>query len=143
MVALSAGAQAPSPPPQPRKAALEVPALLAAEYFDAPLPPDDQPTVVKKGILELHGPIDIAMRTRFDAAIADENITTVRIKSQGGDIVQALHIATVIEAHGINVVVHDLCTGACAQYIFIAGRKRQLEKRSLIGFMNTIRRARG
>lgn len=50
-----------------------------------------------------------------------------------------MRIGAVMEARNIDVIVHDLCTGACAQYIFIAGRKRRLEDDSLVGFMNTIK----
>jgi hypothetical protein len=91
------------------------------------------------GVLELRGPIDQAMRQRFEEAVATGNVTTIRITSLGGDIPQALQMAATIRARDINVVVRELCLGACAQYLFVAAHKRKLEPRSLVAFMNTLK----
>lgn len=104
----------------------------------------DEPVDMKKhfqldkGVLELRGPIDAAMRERFEAMLGPE-IKTVRITSQGGQIIDALRIGAIIQSREIDVVVRDFCTGACAHYIFIAGHHRKLEDGALVGFMNTIK----
>jgi hypothetical protein len=124
------------------------PAPRQGNYLNAQsiLLPDrlDEPVDMKKnfqldkGVLELRGPIDTAMRERFEAMLGPE-IKTVRITSQGGQIADALRIGAIIQSRDIDVVVRDFCTGACAQYIFIAGHNRKLEDGALVGFMNTIK----
>jgi hypothetical protein len=126
------------------------PAPRQPGYFDAPsLVPDarlDDPVDMKKnfqldkGVLELRGPIDAAMRQRFQEMLGPE-IRTVRITSQGGQIVEALRIAAIIQSREIDVVVKDFCLGACAQYIFVAGHQRRLEDQALVGFMYSIKSA--
>jgi hypothetical protein len=120
-----------------RKAQPSMLAMLSPSRLDQPIEPDTGPVLVRDGVLELRGKIDGAMRERFEQAVAAGNLTTVRITSHGGEVFDALRMAQVIQTRGIDVAVRDLCTGACAHYIFVAGRNRKLEKNSLVGFMNT------
>jgi hypothetical protein len=112
-------------------------AMVPPTRLDEPIEPDTGPVLVKDGVLDLHGRIDSAMRQRLAQALAGGNLTTVRITSHGGEIFEAMLMADMIQKRGIDVAVRDLCTGACAQYIFVAGRHRKLEKDSLVGFMTT------
>jgi hypothetical protein len=117
---------------------------LAPAVLDGEIKPEDKSGrngVVTDGVLVLRGRIDQTMRERFLAVVDSEHVTTVKITSPGGEILDALGIANAIQTRGIDVVVHGLCTGACAQYILVAGKQRRLEKESLVGFMITIKSA--
>jgi hypothetical protein len=139
MLADSTAIRAGEPEPGPRRPpTISAQSILGADRLDDPIKTTKNGEF-RDGVLELRGPIDAAMRQRFEAAVDSGSLTTVRITSQGGEIIHALRIAAVMQARDIDVIVHDLCTGACAQYIFIAGRKRKLEGESLVGFMNTIK----
>lgn len=93
---------------------------------------------VVDGTLILRGTVDQQMVNRLNAALAGNNVTTVRITSHRGNAVDALVIGTTILTRGIDVVVHDLCLGACAQYIFVAGRQRRVEPGALVGFVSSV-----
>jgi hypothetical protein len=133
------GEPAPGTPPPNAQSGLFASSMLATQRLNKPIALDTGPAVVKGGILELRGVIDAAMRERFEQAVVAGKVTTIRITSQGGGFLDALQMAAVIQARGIDVVVRDFCTGACANYIFVAGRKRRLERRSLVGFMTTLK----
>jgi ankyrin repeat protein len=129
----------PEPESGPRPSpTVRVQSIMPAAVLDDPIRMEKNGQL-KDGVLELRGPIDAVMRQRFEEAVAAGGLTTVRITSPGGEIVHALRIGAIMQARDIDVIVHDLCAGACAQYIFIAGRKRRLERESLVGFMNTIK----
>jgi hypothetical protein len=141
---LPAFSDEPAPAVNPARPPFSMRSGLAPRVLDGEIKPEDKSGtngVVTDGVLVLRGRIDQAMRERFMEAVNTEHVTTVKITSPGGEILEALNMANVIQARGIDVVVHGLCTGACAQYILVAGKQRRLEKESLVGFMITIKSA--
>ncbi|MEJ0100472.1 MAG: hypothetical protein WDO12_12365 [Pseudomonadota bacterium] len=85
----------------------------------------------------LTGSIDQAMLDYFNQQLQKSAATTVMIASPGGDERIAMQIAEAMQARGMDVVVHGLCLGTCAQYIFIAGHGRRIEDQALVTFGNS------
>jgi hypothetical protein len=91
-------------------------------------------------VLVLEGPVDEAMRQQFQAAVESRPITAVRITSNGNRTrnnprnMPALWMADAIRERGIEVIVRGMCAESCANYIFVAGRKRRVEQNSLVLF---------
>lgn len=128
-----------APTPAAAPVPLSAAAVLPPGWLDEPPKTETGPVVVTDGILELRGRINTAMRERLEQAVEGGNLTTIRITSHGGEIFDALRMGAMIQGRNIDVVVRDLCLGACAHYIFVAGRHRRLEKNSLVGFMVTLK----
>jgi hypothetical protein len=100
---------------------------------------EPRPEGVTDGILELQGLVDRTMLALFNEAVSKGNVSRVRISSRGGDAVVGLQIAATMVARNIEVIVHGLCAGTCAQHIFMAGSRRRIEKGALIGFVASIK----
>lgn len=56
----------------------------------------------------------------------------ILIGSQGGDVYAGLAIGYLIHAQQLDVEVLDLCASSCANYLFPAGRKKILNKHSIV-----------
>lgn len=87
----------------------------------------DAKTIRITGIL---GP---PVETAFREALSDQ-VQVVIITSEGGVTESALAIAELIQSRGLNVVVRGYCLSSCANYIFIAGKSKDVEKDSLVGW---------
>lgn len=124
IVACSAG---PVPTQQPEVNGVEVRAAAPAAEEDP-------------NVLVLEGPVNEAMRQQFHAAIESRPITTVRITSAANGTnsnprnLPALWMADVIRDRGIAVTVRGVCAESCANYIFVAARKRKVQADSLVLF---------
>lgn len=84
--------------------------------------------------LEFSGPIVIGVTERVRAVLdAHPGITTVRLTSPGGRVVEARDLADIIRARGLTTVADGNCASACT-VIFMAGRDRLLAPAGSIGF---------
>ena len=84
--------------------------------------------------LEFSGPIVIGVTERMLAVLeAHPGITTVRLTSPGGRVVEARDLADIIRARGLTTVADGNCASACT-VIFMAGRDRLLAPAASIGF---------
>ena len=55
-----------------------------------------------------------------------KEIKTVHLRSGGGDVVATMEIGREIRRRGIDIVVDGYCYSSCANYLFIAGRKKSV-----------------
>jgi hypothetical protein len=136
--ALSVHAGEPAPAPDASPPHFNLISGIDSGLLRTALDPEEESGRAADGTLVLRGPVDQQMIRRLNEALAGNNITTVRITSHRGNAVDALVIGTTILLRGIDVVVHDLCLGPCAQYIFVAGRQRRLEPGALVGFVSSV-----
>lgn len=60
--------------------------------------------------------------------------TFVVAASSGGDNIAALALGTLIHRHNWDVEIVDYCASACANFIFPAGKKKYLNRQSLLLF---------
>lgn len=63
-----------------------------------------------------------------------QNNVTLVIRSLGGDINPAIEISEEIQRGNFTIVVHEICASSCANYIFIAGKKRVVLPEGLLLF---------
>ena len=66
--------------------------------------------------------------------IATPEIKTIRIDSSGGSVESALKISDYIINNKISVVVSGECLSSCANFIFLSGKNKFIERGSILGF---------
>lgn len=67
-------------------------------------------------------------------AQSNTRISTLVIKSRGGDIVPGMKLGELVFDKKWNVQVQDYCFSSCANYIFPAGNTKYLSKNSQLGW---------
>ena len=87
--------------------------------------------------LVFQGRITEASRDAFSDLI-DDATRTVIVTSRGGDADAALDIANAIRDRDLDVVVRGHCISSCANYLFLAGRRKIVEADSFLGFHGTL-----
>jgi len=84
--------------------------------------------------LDFSGPIVFGVMRRVLAVLdAHPSISTVRLTSAGGRVVEARELSQVIDERGMSTVAVDNCASACT-VVFMAGRDRLLAPTSTLGF---------
>ncbi len=86
----------------------------------------------------------LLIKSVIDAELFDEykdkitpEIDTLVITSTGGDVNYGIKLGNDVFDRKLNVVVRDYCMSSCANYIFLAGNKKSIEKNSIIAFHGT------
>lgn len=84
--------------------------------------------------LEFTGPIAFGVTRRVRAVLdAYPSITTLRLTSPGGRVVEARDLSALIARRGLTTVAVDNCASACT-VLFMAGEERLLAPTSTLGF---------
>lgn len=78
-------------------------------------------------LLQYTGPINQAGVDKVITQIRTGKFRTLRIDSNGGDIMAAMKFGEAIYDLTMNVVVTNKCASSCANYIFSAARHRTIE----------------
>lgn len=73
----------------------------------------------------------------LDAKFNSE-IHQLRITSQGGNAREAMLIGRLLSEKGIAVIVDQYCIAACANYVFLGAKTKNLSAASLLGFQNLL-----
>jgi hypothetical protein len=84
--------------------------------------------------LVFDGRIDSAAAARFLQLLEDPGVTRLVITSPGGLVAPALDMAEAIHARGLAVEVPSTCLSSCANYVFPAGRRKQLGRPDAVGW---------
>lgn len=84
--------------------------------------------------LDLSGPIVFGVKQRV-SEVLDSNpaITTLRLASPGGRVVEARKLSEIVGARGLTTVADGNCASACT-VVFMAGRDRVITPASTLGF---------
>ena len=80
------------------------------------------------------------IRFRSEIVGNEDEITTVRINSDFGLTVQAILIGFWIYDKGVDVIVDEVCTSVCANYIFTAGKNKIIEDFAIVGWRDSPQR---
>lgn len=88
-------------------------------------------TIVDKGTMRFEGYIEEDDIARFNE-IVNENINTLIVRSGGGDVLAAIPIAEKIQRKKMDIVVDGLCVSSCADYFFIAAKRKKVSLNSLV-----------
>lgn len=84
--------------------------------------------------LQLTGPIVFGVTRRVrDMLEAYPSITTVRLTSPGGRVVEARAMSELITRRGLTTLAAGNCASACT-VLFMAGRERLVESATTVGF---------
>ncbi|MFY7863511.1 hypothetical protein [Roseateles sp.] len=96
-------------------------ALRAAERLA-----DDEPVRVERRghVLGVAGPVSTKMLTALRMELARGGVSTLAIKSNGGDVEAGQAIGHLIHEARLVVIVDEYCISSCANYIFTAGSRR-------------------
>jgi len=79
----------------------------------------------------VHGPISGATVSAFDAIATRETVTSIRIRSEGGEEGAAIDIAERVARHKIPVAVDGYCMSSCF-FIFVASERRMIKSNSFV-----------
>jgi ATP-dependent protease ClpP protease subunit len=88
-------------------------------------------TIVDKGTIRFEGYIEESDIARFDE-IMNKDIDTLIVRSGGGDVLAAIPIAEKIQKKNMDIVVDGLCVSSCADYFFIAAKRKKVSPNSLV-----------
>jgi hypothetical protein len=83
--------------------------------------------------LLMQGPIERDDFAKFEAKF-DGRVRRLVVTSEGGVEFQALQIGEVLARQGVDVYVQGYCASACANFIFVAGRRRILIGDAIVGY---------
>ena len=124
----------PTPPPGSTPTTSPTPELDSESdpWFDA-----ESATVATEGdTIVIDGYIDQDTYASFleSVRLSEDEINTVRITSDFGDIGIATLIGMWIHEHKIDVIVDESCFDVCANYIFTAGKDKIIENGALVGW---------
>lgn len=61
-------------------------------------------------------------------------IDTLVINSEGGDVMAGLHLGGLVHEYQLNVVVRELCASSCANYVLTASPHVLVEEQAVIGW---------
>jgi hypothetical protein len=93
------------------------------------------PSATSKGVPYFFGEITPESVDAFISKYDKRNdITELRINSQGGDVKAGIKFGKWVQKKGLNVTVPIFCFSACANYVFIAGKNKVLKPGSFIGW---------
>ena len=122
----------PTPTPEPESDA-------STDQWAEPIPAE---ITVEGDTVVIDGYINHNAFIRFRAAIhgKEDEITTVRINSDFGLTVQAILIGFWIYDKGVDVIVDEVCTSVCANYIFTAGKNKIIEDFAIVGWHDSPQR---
>ena len=109
------------------------------ESIEAPVPPTEGDTVtlsIEGPTVVMNGSLEDGFYESFLSLVKgrEDEITTLRVSSAGGETHEGIKLGHWIFEHGIDVVVDGLCFSSCANYIFTAGRNKTIMADSIVGW---------
>lgn len=76
---------------------------------------------------------------RFIEKYDSKDIRQIRVFSQGGNMLAGLRFATWVRKKGLDVRVKMLCMSSCANYVFMAGANKYIEKGGVVIWHGSIK----
>jgi hypothetical protein len=80
------------------------------------------------------GRIDARSAAKFVELAQEPGVTRLVITSNGGLVAPALDMGDAVHAHRLDVEVPDACLSSCANYVFLAGRRKVLGRPDAVGW---------
>jgi hypothetical protein len=103
-----------------------VPAARAGEW-----------TRVTPEVIRFRGSIEPGEYDRF-AAVFDPSVRRLFVDSRGGVTGEGIRIGLALAAAPVTVVVTGECLSSCANYLFVAGQRREI-RNGVVGFHGNVR----
>lgn len=92
--------------------------------------------MVDDGTIALNGVITGKLADRFEDTMS-RKIRRVTVNSAGGLPYDAMRIGRLIRQYQVELVIDDVCLGACAQFVFPAATRARLTNGSVVAFRYT------
>lgn len=86
--------------------------------------------------MSFDGPIEVGEYDRF-ALVFGPSIRELMVNSQGGVTSEGIRIGHALAAAGVKVVVVGQCLSFCANYLFVAGRRREI-RGGVVGYHGNV-----
>ena len=91
---------------------------------------------VQDHVLIYDGPLSPEANARAAELLKQsDKIDTLKINSRGGEIGLGIDLGNLVFDHQLNVEVAQYCFSSCANYVFAAGKVKDLNLRSPLGGM--------
>lgn len=109
---------------------------------DPPLDPSAEAAVIRlEGTtLTFAGQVSDRNVDRFFEAVDGKDISTLVIASGGGEVNAGMAMGEWVFANRVDVVVEHMCMSSCANYVFTAGRRKTINRDSIVGWHGNVRR---
>lgn len=85
--------------------------------------------------LSFEGPIEMGEYDRF-ALVFGPSIREITVNSRGGVTSEGIRIGHALAAAGVKITVVGECLSSCANYLFVAGRSREI--RGVVGYHGNV-----
>jgi len=111
-----------------------LPSLLISAAFIAGLPVFNAAAAsisLKNEVIEVRGELKPGDADRFNELISAD-VRVLRIRSQGGDLQEALRIGQSVLSRNLEVEVAGLCVSACAQLVLPGAKTVRLDDGSIV-----------
>lgn len=86
------------------------------------------------GVVRISGEIKVGDYEELKKQLAARPQAELSVRSQGGDILEAIRMAELIHANGSALTVRDYCLSACASYLLPAARTRTIPDGAVVAF---------
>ena len=80
---------------------------------------------------------------RFLHMVAGKPVSELIIASSGGEINAGMKMGEWVFDHQVDIVIERMCMSSCANYVFTAGRKKTINKNSIVAWHGSILQANG
>lgn len=110
--------------------------LIAQAAIAAPQEPPEAQVKLIDGAKAVHyqGEMDDSAIVQVATLIksAEDTVKRLVINSGGGDVNGGMDLAELVLAHQLDVEVERLCASSCANYVFPAGKTKQIQKGAVV-----------
>lgn len=115
-----------------KRAVISVLAAFASAVYGNEIV-DGQAELIDETELRISGVLTPSVAEKFRKLVSDK-VKVVSVSSEGGVTESAIEIAESIQKRGIVVRVLDFCLSSCANYIFVAGSRREVAPSAVVGW---------
>lgn len=88
------------------------------------------------GVISFKGSIDVGEYDRF-AAVFDQSVGELIVDSQGGVTFEGIRIGLALAQASVKVTVVGECLSSCANYLFVAGHRREI-RGGVVGYHGNV-----
>lgn len=78
---------------------------------------------------------------RFLHTVAGKPVSELIISSIGGEVNAGMKMGEWVFEHHVDIVIERMCMSSCANYVFTAGRKKTINKNSIVAWHGSILQA--
>jgi hypothetical protein len=93
---------------------------------------------IERVVLSYRGALTMPRVSEFIKSSALANASTLEITSAGGDVEAGMTLGRWIRENRIDVVVTGICLSSCANYVFLAGRRKAIQTYAVVAWHGSL-----